>query len=47
MADRVRSSHTLLQATAVADRWGTENFATINGVFTELLTVAALASLRS
>ncbi|WP_019157845.1 MFS transporter [Brevibacterium senegalense] len=40
----VRGCHTLLQATAVSDRWGTQNFGTINGVFTAPMTaVGALA----
>ncbi|HLR45093.1 MAG TPA: MFS transporter, partial [Brevibacterium sp.] len=34
----VRGCHTLLQATAVSDRWGTQNFGTINGVFTAPMT---------
>lgn len=44
MLGAIRGCHTLLQATAVSDRWGTQNFATINGVFTAPLTaVGALA----
>ena len=40
----VRGCHTLLQATAVSDRWGTQDFGTINGVFTAPMTaVGALA----
>lgn len=39
-----RGCHTLLQATAVSDRWGTTNFASINAVFTAPMTaVGALA----
>lgn len=34
----VRGCHTLLQATAVSDRWGTKNFGTINGIFTAPMT---------
>lgn len=29
----VRGTYTLLQATAVSDRWGTDQFATLNGIF--------------
>lgn len=40
----VRGCHTLLQATAVSDRWGTQDFGTINGVFSAPMTaVGALA----
>ena len=40
----VRGCHTLLQATAVSDRWGTQDFGTINGGFTAPMTaVGALA----
>lgn len=35
----VRGCITLLQATAVADRWGTTNFGAINGVFVAPITV--------
>lgn len=35
----VRGCITLLQATAVADRWGTANFGAINGVFVAPITV--------
>ena len=38
MAGAVRGCHTLLQATAVSDRWGTQDFGTINGVFTAPMT---------
>ncbi len=39
-----RGCQTLLQATAVSDRWGTRNFASINAVFTAPMTaVGALA----
>lgn len=38
LAGAVRGCHTLLQATAVSDRWGTQNFGTINGVFTAPMT---------
>ena len=36
-----RGCHTLVQATAVADRWGTRRFGTINGVFSAPLLVAS------
>ncbi|MGJ3508024.1 MFS transporter [Enemella sp. A6] len=43
-AGAARGCHTLLQATAVSDRWGTENFGAINGVFSAPMTfVGALA----
>jgi len=42
LAGAVRGIHTLLQATAVSDRWGTRHFATLNGVFTAP-TVTAIA----
>jgi predicted MFS family arabinose efflux permease len=42
LAGAVRGIHTLLQATAVSDRWGTRHFATLNGVFSAP-TVAAIA----
>src|SRR5699024_10835209 len=39
-----RGCHTLLQATAVSDRWGTQNFGAINALFNAPMTaVAALA----
>lgn len=39
-----RGAHTLLQATAVSDRWGTRNFGTLNGIFSAPMTaVTALA----
>ncbi|WP_344216982.1 MFS transporter [Brevibacterium permense] len=38
LAGAVRGCHTLLQATAVSDRWGTKNFGTINAVFTAPMT---------
>lgn len=39
-----RGAHTLLQATAVSDRWGTQNFGTFNGIFSAPMTaVTALA----
>ncbi|GAA1549483.1 MFS transporter [Brevibacterium picturae] len=39
LAGGVRGCITLLQATAVADRWGTKNFGAINGVFVAPITV--------
>ena len=39
-----RGAHTLLQATAVSDRWGTTNFGALNGIFSAPMTaVTALA----
>lgn len=39
-----RGAHTLLQATAVSDRWGTANFGALNGIFSAPMTaVTALA----
>lgn len=35
----VRGCMTLFQATAVADRWGTENFGAVNGVFVAPITM--------
>jgi MFS family permease len=40
VAGAVRGLFTLLQATAVADRWGTRSFGRINGVFTAPITIA-------
>ncbi|WP_413333289.1 MFS transporter [Brevibacterium sp. GP-SGM9] len=39
LAGGVRGCITLLQATAVSDRWGTKNFGAINGVFVAPITV--------
>ncbi|MCD2192432.1 MFS transporter [Actinomycetospora endophytica] len=39
-AGAARGLHTLLQASAVSDRWGTASFGRINGVFSAPLTVA-------
>jgi MFS family permease len=36
----VRGAYTLLQATAVADRWGTRYFGSLNGAFTVPITAA-------
>lgn len=41
LAGATRGCHTLLQATAVADRWGTQNFGSINGIFTAPMTAAS------
>src|SRR5699024_1568036 len=39
-----RGCHTLLQATAVSDRWGTQNFGALNALFNAPMTaVTALA----
>lgn len=44
LAGMLRGCYTLLQATAVADRWGTTSFGTVHGVFIAPVTVmAALA----
>lgn len=44
LAGAVRGCHTLLQATAVADRWGTRNFGAVNGIFAAPMTaMGALA----
>ena len=44
VAGMARGCHTLVQATAVSDRWGTLNFPTINGIFSvPLLAASALA----
>jgi MFS family permease len=39
-AGAARGTSTLLQATAVSDRWGTAHFGTVNGAFTAPITVA-------
>lgn len=39
-AGAARGTSTLLQATAVSDRWGTAHFGTLNGAFTAPITVA-------
>lgn len=44
LAGAARGCHTLLQATAVSDRWGIENFGALNGAFSAPMTfVGALA----
>lgn len=44
VAGAVRGAYTLVQASAVADRWGTRNYGSINGAFAAPITiVAALA----
>ncbi|MDA8371235.1 MAG: MFS transporter [Nocardiopsaceae bacterium] len=44
LAGMARGIFTLLQATAVADRWGTERYATLNGILhTPLMLAIALA----
>jgi hypothetical protein len=40
VAGCVRGVFTLLQATAISDRWGTRQFATLNGVFSAPTTSA-------
>jgi len=39
LAGAVRGAHTLVQASAVADRWGTRNYGSINGVFAAPITI--------
>lgn len=41
LAGAVRGAHTLVQASAVADRWGTKNYGSINGVFAAPITIVA------
>ncbi|WP_448002165.1 MFS transporter [Agromyces bauzanensis] len=41
VAGAVRGSYTLVQASAVADRWGTRNYGSINGAFAAPITIAA------
>lgn len=40
LAGVVRGNFTLIQATAVSDRWGTRAFGTVNGIFLAPLTIA-------
>jgi predicted MFS family arabinose efflux permease len=40
LAGAVRGNFTLIQATAVSDRWGTEAFGTVNGIFLAPVTIA-------
>lgn len=41
VAGAVRGAYTLVQASAVADRWGTRNYGAINGAFAAPITIAA------
>ena len=41
VAGAVRGAYTLVQASAVADRWGTRNYGSINGTFMAPVTIAA------
>jgi hypothetical protein len=41
IAGAVRGAYTLVQASAVADRWGTRNYGSINGAFAAPITIAA------
>jgi MFS family permease len=41
LAGAVRGAMTLIQATAVADRWGTRNYGAINGAFAAPVTIVA------
>jgi cyanate permease len=40
-AGAVRGAQTLVQGSAVADRWGTRNYGSINGVFAAPITATA------
>jgi predicted MFS family arabinose efflux permease len=40
LAGAIRGIYTLLQATAVSDRWGTSRFPTLNGIFSAPTTIA-------
>jgi MFS family permease len=40
LAGAIRGVYTLVQATAVSDRWGTRWFATLNGIFSAPTTIA-------
>jgi MFS family permease len=40
LAGLVRGNFTLIQATAVSDRWGTRAFGTVNGIFLAPVTIA-------
>lgn len=40
-AGAIRGAYTLVQASAVADRWGTRNYGSINGAFAAPITIAA------
>lgn len=44
VAGAVRGAYTLVQASAVADRWGTRNYGSINGAFAAPITIAAALS---
>lgn len=41
LAGAVRGAQTLVQASAVADRWGTRNYGSINGVFAAPITIVS------
>ncbi|WP_395638086.1 MFS transporter [Pseudolysinimonas sp.] len=41
LAGAVRGAQTLVQGSAVADRWGTRNYGAINGVFAAPITITA------
>lgn len=41
LAGAVRGAQTLVQASSVADRWGTRNYGAINGAFAAPVTIAA------
>jgi predicted MFS family arabinose efflux permease len=44
LAGAARGAHTLVQATAIADRWGTDRLGAINGVFAVPITIATAAA---
>jgi MFS family permease len=44
IAGAARGAYTLVQATAIADRWGTDRLGAINGVFVAPITVAIAAA---
>ncbi len=41
LAGAVRGAQTLVQGSAVADRWGTQNYGSINGVFAAPITIVS------
>jgi MFS family permease len=44
VAGAVRGAYTLVQASAVAERWGTRNYGSINGAFAAPITIAMALS---
>jgi hypothetical protein len=43
-AGAVRGAHTLVQGSAVADRWGVRSYGAVNGVFAAPITIVAAFS---